>query len=154
MSHLVEVDNRSGMPLDESAYAALASRLLVRTGLPEGELGIAFVAPDEMTRLNREHMGRTGSTDVLSFPLDAAVSEPGNVAGSPLLLGDVVICPQTGLSLAGAAGTPPERELCLLLIHGILHLAGYDHETDNGEMDREQVLLHAELCGNGPESTQ
>jgi probable rRNA maturation factor len=78
---------------------------------------VTFVEEDEIRALNREHRGRDRPTDVLSFPIDAA----GDPLG-PRELGDVVICPAFTESLVEA------------VVHGVLHLCGYDHETDDGEM--------------------
>ena len=78
---------------------------------------MALVGEDEIRRLNREHRGRDRPTDVLSFPVD----EAGVVAG-PRELGDVVICPQY------------TEDVIEAVVHGVLHLCGYDHETDDGEM--------------------
>ena len=86
-------------------------------GVDDGHVAVAFVDPDEIAALNAEHRGKAGPTDVLSFPVD----EAGPSAG-PRELGDVVIC---------AAQTEDLREA---VIHGALHLAGMDHETDDGEM--------------------
>ena len=86
-------------------------------GVGEGHLAVAFVDEDEIRRLNREHRGRDEPTDVLSFPVD----EAGPAAG-PRELGDVVICPEHTEDLVEA------------VVHGVLHLCGYDHETDGGEM--------------------
>jgi probable rRNA maturation factor len=83
----------------------------------DGHLAIAFVAADEIHRLNREHRGIDRPTDVLSFPVDAAGESFG-----PRELGDVVICPEHTEDLTEA------------VVHGVLHLCGYDHETDDGEM--------------------
>lgn len=140
----IVIANRSGLPVNESRVKLLVGELLIRTGLPAGEIGVTFVAEAEMSRLNREHMGRGGSTDVLSFPIDAG-GAPGR-AGAPLLLGDIVICPQVAARQAEAAGTSLAEELCLLIIHGTLHLAGFDHEADNGAMDRKQAELVDALC--------
>jgi probable rRNA maturation factor len=83
----------------------------------EGHVAIALVSEEEIERLNREHRGRDRPTDVLSFPVD----EAGPAAG-PRELGDVVICPERTEDLAEA------------VVHGVLHLCGYDHERDTGEM--------------------
>jgi probable rRNA maturation factor len=83
----------------------------------DGHLAIAFVDAHEIQRLNREHRGIDRPTDVLSFPVD----EAGEAFG-PRELGDVVICPEHTEDLTEA------------VVHGVLHLCGYDHETDNGEM--------------------
>jgi probable rRNA maturation factor len=83
----------------------------------DGHLAIELVDEDRIRALNREHRGRDEATDVLSFPVD----ERGP-SGGPRELGDVVICPEHTQDLAEA------------VVHGVLHLCGYDHETDDGEM--------------------
>ncbi len=109
----VEVSNRSGVELDEAGAVELARRVLAGEGVAEGELGIAFVGPDESRSLKREHLGVDEATDVLSFPIDGLDDLP---AGIPRQLGDVVLCPQ----VTGDAWRAP-------LVHGLLHLLGYDH---------------------------
>jgi probable rRNA maturation factor len=121
----VEVENRSGVEIEADAAVALARNVLAAEGVEAGELGLAFVGPDEMRELKREHLGIDEATDVLSFPLDARDALPD---GLPRALGDVVLCPE----LVGAPWQAP-------LIHGLLHLLGYDHGT---EMEaREAALL-------------
>jgi probable rRNA maturation factor len=120
----VEVSNRSGVEVDEEAAIAVARQVLAAEGLGDGELGVAFVGPDEIRRLKHEHLGVDEATDVLSFPIDGKDPVP---AGVPRALGDVVLCPQ----VVGDQWRTP-------LVHGLLHLLGYDHGS---EMDaREQAL--------------
>ncbi len=150
----VVVEDRSGQADDVSWVAAAASRALEHLGYLQGELGVAFVGSDEMERLNRQYMGRAGTTDVLSFPLDAEADagrrmEPEAAGPVPRLLGDVIICPQVAAAQAEVLGASLRQELCLLLVHGVLHIAGYDHEADAGEMDVRQAELVAEICGAG-----
>jgi probable rRNA maturation factor len=121
----VEVDNRSGVEVDEPAAVELAGKVLRAEGLEDGELGLAFVGPDEMRDLKRNHLGVDESTDVLSFPIDGRDDLP---AGMPRVLGDVVLCPQ----VVGADWRWP-------LTHGLLHLLGYDH-GDEMEAREEQLL--------------
>jgi probable rRNA maturation factor len=109
----VEVDNRSGADVDEDAAVELACRVLRGEGVEDGELGLAFVAPDEIRALKRDHLGVDEETDVLSFPIDGRDGLP---EGLPRVLGDVVICPQ----VVGVQWRRP-------LTHGVLHLLGYDH---------------------------
>jgi probable rRNA maturation factor len=109
----VEVDNRSGVEVDEQAAVQLACRVLRGEGVDDGELGLSFVTPDEMRVLKREHLGIDEATDVLSFPIDGREEIP---AGLPRVLGDVVICPQVVLD-----------EWRQPLTHGVLHLLGFDH---------------------------
>jgi len=121
----VEVDNRSGVAVDEAAAVTLARDILAAEGVGDGELGLAFVGPDEIRALKSEHLGIDEATDVLSFPLDARDELP---AGVPRALGDVVLCPQ----VVGAAWREP-------LVHGLLHLLGYDH----GEAMEARESVHA-----------
>ena len=119
----VEVDNRSGEDVDEGAAVELACRVLRAEGIDDGELGLAFVGSDEMRALKSEHLGIDEATDVLSFPIDGRDALP---EGLPRQLGDAVLCPQ----VTGDAWRRP-------LVHGLLHLLGYDH---GAEMEaREEV---------------
>ena len=121
----VEVDNRSGVEVDEAAAVGLAGEVLRAEGVEDGELGLAFVAPAEMQGLKRDHLGVDEPTDVLSFPIDGREDLP---EGVPRLLGDVVLCPQ----VVGDDWRWP-------LTHGLLHLLGYDH-GDEMEAREEQLL--------------
>jgi probable rRNA maturation factor len=93
-------------------------------GVEDGHVAVAFITPEEIAALNAEHRGKEGPTDVLSFPVDGM----GPVAGEREL-GDVVICPEHTEDLTEA------------VVHGVLHLVGMDHETDEGEM----LALQAEV---------
>lgn len=121
----VEVDNRSGAEVDEAGAVELARRVLRAEGIDDGELGLAFVGPEEMRGLKRDHLGVDESTDVLSFPIDGRDELP---EGVPRALGDVVLCPQ----VVGDDWRWP-------LAHGLLHLLGYDH-GDEMEAREEQLL--------------
>lgn len=112
----VEVDNRSGVEVEESAAVELACLVLHGEGVDEGELGLAFVGPDEIRELKRTHLGIDEATDVLSFPIDGRDDVP---AGVPRALGDVIICP----AVVGEEWRRP-------LVHGVLHLLGFDHGLD------------------------
>jgi probable rRNA maturation factor len=128
----VEVANRSGWRVDEAAVADVMREALAGEGVTEGEVGVAFGPEREMAALNLEHRAVDKPTDVLSFPLDLDDDLP---PGLPRQLGDVVVCPQ----VAGLDGTP----VATLLVHGALHLVGYDHETDDGRMLTRQDELVA-----------
>jgi probable rRNA maturation factor len=122
----VEVDNRSGTNVDEAGAVDLARRVLAAEGIDDGELGLAFVDADEMRSLKREHLGIDEATDVLSFPIDGREEL---APGLPRQLGDVVLCPQ----VVGDTWRAP-------LVHGLLHLLGYDHGT---EMEARERALAA-----------
>ena len=116
------VSNRQSTPVDEGDLVALARATLLAEGVGRCELSVSFVGDDEMAELHRRFMGEEGPTDVLSFPLHE-VDE-----GDMLVLGDVVIAPDTA-----ARNNPadPQGELRLLIVHGVLHILGYDHEADD-----------------------
>ena len=109
----VEVDNRSGMEVDEAAAVELACGVLRAEGISDGELGLAFVGPDESRALKREHLDVDEATDALAFPIDGLSTLPDGV---PRQLGDVVVCPD----VVGQEWRRP-------LVHALLHLVGYDH---------------------------
>ncbi len=119
----VLVSNRQSLPVDEEALIELASACLVGEGAGRSELSVSFVTEDEMADLHLQYMGEEGPTDVLSFPLGDEDEDEEGVR----VLGDVVIAP------AVAARNNPDAaaELRLLLVHGILHLLGHDHEEDD-----------------------
>ena len=120
----VEIANRSGVAVDAEAAVELCRRVAEAEGVRDGDLGLAFVATDEMRRLKREHLGVDEATDVLSFPIDGREEVRGGV---PRQLGDVVLCPE----VVGDAWEAP-------LVHGLLHLLGYDHGP---EMSRREEAL-------------
>ena len=109
----VEVSNRSGVEVEERAAAELARGVLAGEGVEEAELGLHFVAPEEIRALKRDHLGVDEVTDVLSFPIDG---QDELAPGLPRQLGDAVLCPQ----VVGDAWRRP-------LVHGVLHLLGHVH---------------------------
>ena len=121
---MVEIENRSGAEVDEGGAAELARRVLAAEGVDDADVGLAFVAPEEMRALKRDHLGVDEATDVLSFPIDGRDELP---EGVPRQLGDAVLCPQ----VVGEAWRAP-------LVHGLLHLLGYDHGS---EMERREAEL-------------
>lgn len=135
----VLVSNRQDAPIDVDALLALAHETLMGEEVKDAELSLSFVTEQEMEQLHVTYMGEEGSTDVLSFPQDE--HEEGGVR----MLGDVVIAP------AVAARNNPEdsrAELRLLLVHGILHLLGYDHEED----DEKAAMWARQLRYSGVET--
>ncbi len=120
----IELANRSGADVEEDAAVELARSVLAAEGIEDGELGLLFVGPEEMQALKREHLGVDEVTDVLSFPIDGRAELQ---AGVPRQLGDAVLCPQ----VVGDAWREP-------LVHGLLHLLGYDH---GDEMEAREVAL-------------
>ena len=120
----IEVENRSGLEVEADAAVELVRLVLGEEGIEDGELGIAFVGPEESRDLKREHLGIDEATDVLSFPIDGREKLP---PGPPRQLGDIVLCPQV-------VGDDWRRPLT----HGLLHLLGYEHGP---EMDEREAAL-------------
>ena len=144
MPSILLTSHRDPEPLDLAAFEKLAAFVLEREDVAyEVELSIAIVDIEEMTELNTRYRGKEGPTDVLSFGCD----DPCPVdSDEPVTLGDVVIAPQIALAQAKEYGHTVEEELNLLLVHGILHLLGYDHEEDEAAaamQARERALLAA-----------
>ena len=122
----VEVANRSGVAVSEDEAVGLVRQVLGAEGIAEGELGLAFVGGEEARALKREHLGIDETPDVLSFPIDGREELP---PGLPRQLGDVVVCPE----VVGEEWREP-------LVHGLLHLLGYDHGE---EMEAREEALRA-----------
>jgi probable rRNA maturation factor len=120
---LLEVDV-IGSALPESRVAEAVGYAAASAGITDGHVAVEFVDADRIAALNAQWRGRSGPTDVLSFPVD----ESGPILGEREL-GDVVICPEHTTDLVEA------------VVHGVLHLTGMDHETDEGEM----LALQAEI---------
>jgi|1186.fasta_scaffold187902_2 probable rRNA maturation factor len=129
--------------LDEGALRALALAVLDAEGVAgPWALGLTFAGEDEMRALNARHRGLDEVTDVLAFPLDARDELP---IGLERQLGDVVVCQAQAVRQAREAGAEPLVELRTLIVHGLLHLLGHDHETDAGDMLARQDELLALL---------
>ncbi len=161
--NLVEVVNGTRVALDREAVAQLVARVLEAEEVCDAEVSVLFVGERRIRALNRDHRAKDETTDVLSFPLEdadddlagAGGREPGGAAADdrraseaadeaappapPRLLGDVVVCARQALRQAHADSLPPAFELAVLLTHGTLHLLGYDHEVDAGEMALRQA---------------
>jgi probable rRNA maturation factor len=132
----VEVNNESGVDVDESEIVALARHVLGQMHVHrQAELSVVLVDETAMEQLHVQWMDEPGPTDVLSFPMDEL--RPGTDGeDSPAgLLGDVVLCPQVAAAQARQAGHSTAEELLLLTTHGILHLLGYDHAEPDEEKE-------------------
>ena len=134
--------------VDLDALVSIGERALSEEDVPsETELTVTLVSDDRIFELGREHLGKTGPTDVLSFPieqLEPGVPPAAIVGGPPPMIGDVVIAPAYVRTQAQEFGVTFEEEMALMLVHGILHLLGYDHvsEADAERMeDRERHIL-------------
>ena len=140
----VEVNNESGVTVDESEIVALARHVLAAMHVhPQAELSVVLVDEPAIEQLHVQWMDEPGPTDVLSFPMDEL--RPGTDAedSPPGLLGDVVVCPQVAMTQARTAGHSTQEEMLLLTTHGILHLLGYDHAEPADE--KEMFALQRQL---------
>jgi probable rRNA maturation factor len=139
-------DEQSEFPVDHLRWVALAENVLAAEGVRgEAELSVLFVGPAAMADLNQRFHAKDGPTDVLAFPIDDEPTAGGRNPDSggtgpgytppepselPVLLGDVVICPGVAAANAKDHGVAYEDEVALLIVHGILHLTGMDHDLD------------------------
>lgn len=163
-------DEQTDVVIDVARWHQLAKNVLIAEGVRgAAELTLMFVPESAIAGLNEKYMGKTGSTDVLSFPLDAvdAVRTPGPGAFSrgpdksnidlndlPVLLGDVVVCPVVAERQSATHAGNIDDELALLVTHGVLHVLGYDHDQDGDakkmqSRERELLELH-HWCGPMP----
>ncbi|MEW6338020.1 MAG: rRNA maturation RNase YbeY [Acidobacteriota bacterium] len=117
----------------------LAIDTLQRLGYQTGEVGVLLCDDASIQALNRRYRAKDRPTDVLSFPSGSSVPD------GPPYIGDVAISVETAARQAEAGGHSLARELEVLLLHAVIHLAGHDHETDSGEMNALEARLRKEL---------
>ena len=146
-------DEQQDHPIDVAFWAGLARQVLEARGIKgEAEVSLLFVDEEAIAALNAQFLGKTGPTDVLSFPIE---DEPGPTGRSPdfggsgpgvspeqgalMLLGDVVICPAVAARNAVEHEVSFEDEVALLVVHGLLHLLGLDHEAE-AEAERMEAI--------------
>jgi len=120
---VIEVEASAAEGVDTAPLVARLVWACGRLGVERASLGLMVVGSDEMAAINGEHRGRPTPTDVLAFPVDGPEALGWPAEGPPPELGDVVICPELA-----------QEPLGTLAVHGLLHLLGYDHEVDQGEM--------------------
>lgn len=137
----VFVANEQEIPVDHDRISALAAHTLASEDVDDSaELSVLFVAADHMRRLNSHFAGENYATDVLAFPMMEDDDD------GPAILGDVVVCPAVAEENAAKIGHSLSEELAVLVVHGTLHLMGYDHQgtEDKAEMEKRQhEILHS-----------
>jgi probable rRNA maturation factor len=139
---MIEIVNRQRkLAVDGERWRTFVARALKVVPAEEAGVTVAFVSDRTMRALNRRWRGRRGTTDVLSFPLEQDEFE--RRAGATL--GDVVISLEQAARQAAAHGLTLDEEVAQLILHGLLHLCGYDHEQDNGEMNALELRLRHRL---------
>lgn len=132
---MIDLDNQTTLPVNLEALEAIAQSLSTK------EVELIITDDKAMKALNLEHRGKDNSTDVLSFPMEAPFTEQ-SIFGMPL--GSIVISADFVTKKAKEFRHSDEEELSLLFIHGMLHLLGFDHETDDGQMrKREEEIIKA-----------
>ncbi len=143
------INNQRKIKLDWQIFQKFTNQAIENIDEAENKSStVAFVSDRKMRELNRQFRGKNTTTDVLSFPFEAdefdVLSEPEAVATG--FLGDIVISVETATRHAAENNLTIELEIKQLILHGILHLCGYDHETDEGEMNRRELQLR-EILG-------
>lgn len=150
MSGEISVSNRQKrIGVDSGKIRSAARRILRELGFEGHDLSIVIVDDPEITRLNRQYFRRNRATNVISFAMNGGEEGPGHSR----ILGDVVVSAETAKRQAEEAGREGEEEILFLLIHGILHLAGYDHEGSAGErrkMEEKEKELFTLLKNPSP----
>ncbi len=135
---VTEKRNDTTLEVDAAHLSELARSVLEKEGTTQGEFGLVFVDENEMSELNSAHMGKDGPTDVLAFPIDATQNPAAtnvsqvDVTDENPLIGDVVVCPAyaaKGIADGTANMDNLKDELALLVVHGTLHVLGYDHQS-------------------------
>jgi probable rRNA maturation factor len=134
---MIEAVNRQRkIKIDTNAWETFAARAAGAIGKQDSSATIAFVSDKTMRQLNRQFRGVNKATDVLSFPTED---------GDEQNLGDIAISVDTATTQAKQNGLTLDEEVAQLILHGLLHLSGYDHETDKGEMNRLELRLRRKL---------
>lgn len=160
-------DEQTDIDVESTRWQTLASRVLEAEGVRgQAEMALLFVSREAIHEMNRVHMGVDAPTDVLAFPIDLVDNSraTGPTARSatpvlarvdagelPLLVGDVVVCPDVAREQAPNHAGTFDDEIALLVTHGVLHVLGYDHDTDvnaNKMRSRERALLEQLHWGN------
>ena len=143
----IQVLNRQRqIRIDSEAVKIFCGALAVSLGFPDQAFSVIFAGAAEMRRLNRVWRKKDRATDVLSF------SYGGDIVDGMPFLGEIVVAPEIAARQAAEYGVTPENETRKLIVHGALHLLGYDHETDGGEMMRLQKrVLRRRFFAQAPE---
>ncbi len=143
------LNRQKGVAVNLRALRAYVGRLQAALGVGRREFNVCFVTDREIRRLNSAYRGQARPTDVLSFPWEAEVAERCSESSGEKdfrnFLGDVVISADTARRKAGAEGHSTQDEIRWLILHGVLHLLGYDHESDQGEMTARELALRDRL---------
>ena len=134
------LNNQKRVRIALPTFDTFAKKSLCQLNLKSDSVAIAFVTDTKIARLNKTYRKKNKPTDVLSFP-----AQSGKRPNKDKFLGDIAIAPAVARRYAKKNGRSLQSEICILILHGILHLLGYDHETDRGQMDRIEHKLRRKL---------
>jgi probable rRNA maturation factor len=135
------LNQQKNLRLPLAPLERFGARALRKLNLTKDSVAIAFVTDSEIARLNKTYRRKNKPTDVLSFPAQPSAKRPDRNK----FLGDIAIAPAVARRYARKNGRSLQTEICVLILHGLLHLLGYDHETDQGQMDRVEHKLRRKL---------
>jgi probable rRNA maturation factor len=139
------LNRQSRIPLQDKVLARFLSSVRRELKLGRREVTVCFVEDREIARLNRKFRGKPKPTDVLSFPANGTEASSFPNENDAKVLGDIAISPQAARRNAKRFARTLDEEIRILILHGVLHLAGYDHEVDDGEMERIEMRLRKKL---------
>ena len=145
------VNRQRRVPLAVGALSSFSKRVQRELGFPDESVTICFVSDPAIARMNRKFRDKEGPTDVLSFPAQRTKARrAGSLRETRAIkaghyIGDIVISPETARRYARRRSRALASELRVLILHGMIHLAGYDHETDQGEMAQLERHLRRRL---------
>jgi len=139
------LNRQSRIPLQDKVLARFLASVRRELKLGGREVTVCFVEDHEIARLNRRFRRKPKPTDVLSFPANGTGASDFPHGNGARFLGDIAISPQAARRNAKLFGRTLEKEIRVLILHGVLHLAGYDHEADSGEMERIEARLRRKM---------
>ena len=140
------VNRQRRVPVALSPLRKFHERVRGELGFPPESVAIELISDRAMARLNETYRKKRGPTDVLSFPVNGAAAKNGKpVHDDRAYIGDIAISPETARRNAHRFSRTLAEEMRILILHGMIHLAGFDHETDHGEMDRLERRLRKRL---------
>ncbi len=139
------LNRQSRIPLQDKVLARFLTSVRRELKLGLREVTVCFVEDREIARLNRKFRGKPKPTDVLSFPANGTGAASFPNENDAKVLGDIAISPQAARRNAKRFARTLDEEIRILILHGVLHLAGYDHEVDDGEMERIEMRLRKKL---------
>lgn len=131
---MIEINNLTSASIDKDFLRKVGQKVLEKENKKKAKLSVALIKEKEIRQLNKRYLGKDQATDVLAFPETKYLKKKFKTGDD--VLGEIVICPQVVKKNANKFNSPFEKELCQVLIHGILHLLGYNHEKSVREAEK------------------